>query len=400
MSTGYAAIELPVNSTSGVENRSLCNRITRSITVILLIVLTILLIWAVAAAMQRRVSWKVDVVKHGMFLNETDSVFRWNYNSAYIPLHQPDGTIKHSLAVRCQNVSGPTFYDVGPSYIMFAESEPDGTWSHITMDDVLLAPNTAGVDNGGVEDPRVVYWEKSGFYYMHYTAVKYRDDDTLSPHLAVATSPTGLPGSWTKYGPLWEQNDGDSKSGAVIINEKWPKKNHSMIWGDYSLYWSTSDDMLHWENERTTPWMEVRNDHFDSALVEAGPAPMKLSDGNLLFLYNSAREVGQISSKPGWKLEYNIGFLILDKDDPKKILHRSEEPILSPTEVWEKCDNSTNIDGLTPDVVFVEGMRPIDGKDDSFLVYYQGCDGFMATATFTVSFTKKKGFYDPLYFLS
>ena len=57
-------------------------------------------------------------------------------------------------------------------------------------------------------------------------------------------------------------------------------------------------------------------------MVQTGPNPVQLSDGNYLFLYNSARYIKNI-------LEYNVGYVILDKNDPKKVIQRSDDPILN-----------------------------------------------------------------------
>ena len=86
---------------------------------------------------------------------------------------------------------------------------------------------------------------------------------------------------------------------------------------------------------------------FDSLLVEAGPMPLLLSDGNYLFLYNSARH-GYPSPKPNWDVQYNVGYLILDGQvyviteittnlfkNPTTIIERSDQPIFSPDLAWE-----------------------------------------------------------------
>ena len=66
-------------------------------------------------------------------------------------------------------------------------------------------------------------------------------------------------------------------------------------------------------------------------LVEAGPPPMLLSDGNYLFIYNSAR---QNASSPD-HFEYNIGWLIINGSNPLHIIQRSDTPLLSPQLGWE-----------------------------------------------------------------
>jgi hypothetical protein len=50
-------------------------------------------------------------------------------------------------------------------------------------------------------------------------------------------------------------------------------------------------------------WLPMRDDSFDSGLVEGGPMPLPLSDGNYLYLYNSARH-GFPSPDPGYDFQY------------------------------------------------------------------------------------------------
>ena len=47
-----------------------------------------------------------------------------------------------------------------------------------------------------------------------------------------------------------------------------------------------------------------------------------------------------------------VGYVILDKNDPKRVLFRSDKPILSPELDWETCSKDTK--ALMPHVVFVE----------------------------------------------
>ena len=76
--------------------------------------------------------------------------------------------------------------------------------------------------------------------------------------------------------------------------------------------------------------MSPRKDHFDSKLVESGPPPLQLSDGNYLFIYNSA-EVGWPDDR---NTAYHVGWVILDGSDPRKILQRSEEALMGPKYAW------------------------------------------------------------------
>ncbi len=68
------------------------------------------------------------------------------------------------------------------------------------------------------------------------------------------------------------------------------------------------------------------------------------------------------------------------KDNPKKIIYRSPEPILQPEEYYE-------VEGWVPEVVFTCGVVPkykdsteILDENDEILVYYGGVDEVMALA--------------------
>lgn len=98
--------------------------------------------------------------------------------------------------------------------------------------------------------------------------------------------------------------------------------------------------------------MNIRYDHFDSNLIESGPTPIRLKSGDFLFIYNSAQD-GYSSVKPGWSLQYNLGYAILNENDPTRVVQRSNQPILSPELDWEVGNVSDKY--LTPNVVFLEG---------------------------------------------
>lgn len=122
--------------------------------------------------------------------------------------------------------------------------------------------------------------------------------------------------------------------------------------------------------------------------------PLELSDGNFLFLYNSARK-GYPSPKPNWDIQYNIGWVILDKKDPTIILQRSSQPILSPDLAWEK-GIGRGVLGLTPNVVFVEGWQryPGDSSNNRFLLYLGGADSVIGVAEVFVKLQKESNSYE------
>lgn len=248
---------------------------------------------------------------------------------------------------------------------------------------ISFVPNNT-TEACGTEDPRIS--ECNGTYYLFYTAY---DCSKAMLSLATTTDPKD-PNGWTRHGYVLP-NIGWSKSGAALwADGKNGLTQHYLFWGDGSnpadgIGIATSQDGIHWDY-KDEYLIKTRKDKFDSNLIESGPSPMRLSTGDYLFIYNSARN-GYPSVKGNWDLQYNIGFLILDGEDPIKIKQRSDEPIMAPELVWE-IGNSTEY--LTPNVVFLEGMvrSPDACKEsaDCFFAVYGGSDSATGAVKITVTY--------------
>ena len=113
-------------------------------------------------------------------------------------------------------------------------------------------------------------------------------------------------------------------------------------------------------------------------------SPPRLSTGDYLFVYNSAR-AGYPSPKPGYNLQYNPGYVIISGDDPETVLVRSNEPLMTPTLSWEVGNNTAPPRSLTPNVIFVEARFPVAGRHDSFVFYYGAADTDIGAAVVNVT---------------
>jgi len=278
---------------------------------------------------------------------------------------------------------------VGPSVLAFSRLQnrlsdvSNLAFSGISQDSVVIAPDGQN-SSFGTEDPRVVYRSLDKTYYLLYSAVATNAKGNPISRLSLAKSTRPwLKCCWDFQGPVFP-NATWSKSGALLLRDTFGGP-HYLFWGDSTpqsvgIQWATTDDLINFKNRG--PWIQVRSDKWDSLLVEAGPMPLPLSDGNYLFLYNSAR-TGVPSPKPNWDVQYNVGFVILDKNDPSKILQRSDTPILSPELAWE-TGLSPSL-GLTPNVVFVEGWAPYPNKADTFVIFYGAADSVVGSALLTVT---------------
>jgi len=250
----------------------------------------------------------------------------------------------------------------GTSRLGYAES---GDGIHFTRwPQPVLSPEADYERDGGVEDPRLVKFGDT--YYLTYTGYNKKD----------AQRAWQLPLDlihWERKGVIlpaykghW--NVGWTKSGAIV-----PEK----IDGKYWMYFlgtsadktdqiglAYSTDLLHWTEATDTPVLPRRPGQFDSRVVEPGPPPILTSRG-IVLIYNAADD----------KLVYRTALAIFDRQDPRKVLFRSDKPIFEPEKEWEKI-------GQVPNVVFVEGMAK---KGNRYLFYYGAADKYVGVAEASVN---------------
>lgn len=106
---------------------------------------------------------------------------------------------------------------------------------------------------------------------------------------------------------------------------------------------------------------------FDSEHVEMGPSPIKTNVG-WLVLYHGIDD----------KMVYRLGYLLLDLNDPTKILFRSNESIFEPSTPYELegIIDITNDD--KPKVIFCCGAVLIN---NILRIYYGAGDSVVCTAS-------------------
>jgi predicted GH43/DUF377 family glycosyl hydrolase len=253
----------------------------------------------------------------------------------------------------------------GTSSLGYASSE-DGI--HFTRrTEPVLASEAPYEKGGGVEDPRL---QKIGdTYYLTYTGYNNVDGaaaDKKDAQLCLATSTDLL--HWARQGVIIPSFRGKwnvkwTKSGAIV-----PEKIQGKYWmyyladakgKDTQMGVAYSEDLLHWTEALDHPVMASRPGSFDSQVVEPGPPPIITKRG-IFLIYNGADD----------KQVYSTGWVLFDKNDPTKIVARSETPVFAPEKEWEKV-------GQVPNVVFVEGMVR-DGN--RWLFYYGAADKHIGVA--------------------
>lgn len=149
------------------------------------------------------------------------------------------------------------------------------------------------------------------------------------------------------------------------------------------IFLAESVDGLRWTlpaNASRSVFMSGRPGCWDSAGVAAGAQPERLSTGDYLYLYNIDTGFPYHPNPLG---RCAIGWAILDRDDPARIVARSDGPLLVPVLPWETCPEGKGRQCQEPEVVFTTGMKPLGG--DEFLVLYGAADTDVGVAKIKVS---------------
>jgi predicted GH43/DUF377 family glycosyl hydrolase len=133
------------------------------------------------------------------------------------------------------------------------------------------------------------------------------------------------------------------------------------------MWIASSPDLLHWGRHRP---LTLPRSGWAAGRVGAGTPPLPLPEG-WLAIYHGNRP----SDRAGEVGAYCAGLLLLDRDDPSRVVRRTAEPFFAPQADFE-------VAGFVPEVVFPTGIVA-DG--DNLLVYYGAADEFTAVAEFSRS---------------
>ena len=310
----------------------------------------------------------------------SDSTVRWEEYATF----NPGAVVRHGkvmLLYRAEDSSGDQRIGGHTSRLGLAEST-DGL--RFTRRDVpVLYPDRDEQQQnewpGGVEDPRLVETE-TGTYVLTYT--QWNRD---VPRLAIATSRDLL--TWTKHGPAFAAANGgtylrtETKSGAILSRVVDDRLVATRVNGKYWMYFNvpdilvaTSDDLIRWTpvadaDGKLARVLSPRPGYFDSWLVEPGP-PAILTDRGIVLLYNAGNSAA--FGAPGLPARvYTAGQALYDRRNPLKLIARTDEPFLRPSEPYERTGQYK--EGTT----FVEGLVPFRGR---WFLYYGMADSRVGVA--------------------
>lgn len=228
---------------------------------------------------------------------------------------------------------------------------------------------------GGCEDPRLTQIEDR--VYLTYVAY----NGWSEPRVALSSISVDdfLNQEWNWDEPVLISRPGEINKNACILPEK--------VNGKYVIFHRVFPDMLidyvdDLNFDGKSKWLKTihrikpRRNYWDSRKIGIGPPPIKTPLG-WLVIYQGVGEQDPT--------RYKIGAMLLDLNDPAKVIARAKKPILEPEEHYENG-------GWKRGVVYPCGAVIIN---DKLFVYYGGADAFVGVAAadltdFLNSLIKKK----------
>ena len=143
-----------------------------------------------------------------------------------------------------------------------------------------------------------------------------------------------------------------------------PSDSGHTAFGD--IFLSQSKDLTYWGKHRV---VATRGYEWWCALkIGAGPVPIELDDGWLIFTHGVNRTCN------GYV--YSLGAMILDHDDPSKVIKRCKTFLLTPEAEYETT-------GFVPNVIFPT-CTLVDAETGRIAIYYGAADSYTALAFTTV----------------
>ncbi|WP_211749292.1 glycoside hydrolase family 130 protein [Paenibacillus sp. Marseille-Q4541] len=237
------------------------------------------------------------------------------------------------------------------SYIRLARSKNGHDF--IIEDQPLVYPSEA-LEAFGIEDPRVTQIDDT--YYIYFSAVS-----SVGVGESMISTKDFI--SFTHHGMIFGPDNKD----VLIFPEKINGKYYALhrpttkSTGNPEMWIAESDNLLYWGNHKHLAGL--RDGMWDSGRMGGGAVPFKTEKG-WLELYHGAT----------LDHRYCMGALLLDLNDPTKVIARSDKPIMEPEADYEK-------NGFFGDVVFSCGAL-VDG--DVVKMYYGVADTSMACAELSV----------------
>jgi len=247
----------------------------------------------------------------------------------------------------------------GISHLTVARSR-DGihNWAIDRQPSFTPSPETHPEELWGLEDPRITYLPELERWAIVYTA--YSETGPL-----VSVALTSDFRHFERLGPVMPPEDKDAAVFPVRFRGRWAMLHRpvSTFPGTGAHIWiSFSPDLRHWGEHRVLIPAR-RGGWWDANKVGLSAPPLRTERG-WLILYHGVRVTASGSI-------YRLGLALLDLEEPRRLLRRSQEWVFGPEMGYE-------LHGDVDKVVFPCGWV---AEENTVRMYYGAADSRMALAT-------------------
>ena len=268
--------------------------------------------------------------------------------------------------------------------------QPDRSWER-------------GAANAGTEDPRLTWIEALGLHVMTYVAygplgprtavaissdlkrwqrlgpVLYRYDDDHDVDLNLfhnkdtaflpepVVAPDGVLSLAVLHRPMWDLSEiraGEREGTPAFLAE-----SRQSIWMSFVPLADVQQDpaaLTLWRGHRFVAGPEF---DYEEVKIGGGPPPVRVPEG-WLMLHHGVTGVINHAFEQQQNVNYAAGGMILDAEQPWRVLQRSSEPLLA-----AETDEERN--GIVPNVVFPTAIERIGSE---LFVFYGMADSQIGVA--------------------
>lgn len=251
----------------------------------------------------------------------------------------------------------------GLSHLNVAKSKDGVKDWRISEKPVFTAdPQNYPEEHWGVEDPRITFIDELHAYVITYTA--YSQNGPM-----VSLAKTRDFQNFERLGPILLPENKDAALFPRKFGDRWAIL-HRPYQGerDAHIWLSFSPDLKHWGDHQVV--LHARSGAWwDAGKIGIGSQPIETEMGWLIIYHGVQQKIsGNI---------YRLGLALLDLEDPRKVICRSNEWVFGPREDYER-------NGDVRDVTFPCGAI-YDQKSDRLRMYYGAADTAIALATAKMS---------------
>lgn len=221
----------------------------------------------------------------------------------------------------------------------------------------------------GCEDPRIT--KIDDYYYIFYTAISSfpPNPNTIKVAVAITKDLNKIEKKClvtpfnAKAMALFPKKIGGRLAAVLTVNTDKPPAKIAIAYFDKKEDICSEGLWNKWYSEVDKYEIPIRRMTTDQ--VEVGAVPIETDEGWLLIYahiqnyYNSNQKI------------FGIEAVLLDKEDPQKIIGRTRTPLMTPQEKYE-------LEGVVPNVIFPSGGII---ENDELYIYYGAADTYCALAT-------------------